>query len=696
MGLFNRINESMRATRIKRQALLTVVVACGWLGSSSSVYAECVRGNCADGFGTFIWPSGSRYSGDFKNGVRHGAGSFQFPAGDIYVGEYSNGVRHGKGTFVWRSGKKYVGEWVSGRQHGYGIKTWPDGRRQAGLFENDVFVHFVQQPQSDIQTAQRTWPSYIPPGQPPSYIPPTPPSYIPPDQLIVQLPAHPGSSVAQAEGKVKPDRSDSVTPPPSAPPHQKKSVATAVAAKPVTLPKPVELAKITPKVKPVEAAKTGVAKKPVEAAKTTPKVKPVEAAKTVVAKKPAAEAKQVVSSRTSSMPKRASHLTKEVRLPPVSQLANMVESRPSTVAPKPVDRPLEQKKMASAQRTERAEKQPGSQFLSQLDPHLFPRLNWDKAEPRRSADLTPSEPLSLALSRSLQRYKRKESAQKKPMVADKAQPSPKKRVQKTALVKTNEKPAKKTSSPGGRKYYWQGKRELDKGKYQSAIRSFGEALIENKMDLDAALGRGMAYLKAGSPAQSLADFDLVLRVDNTASEALLNRAIANRQLKEFAASLEDLNRLIDQKPTESQGYEERGKTLGTMGRFEEAEVDLNKALSLSQSPFSILFQRGQVLAKMGKYERAIIDLSQAIRGRSEEPIYFFERGNAYSTVGKMTMAVKDYDRAIALSGDVSEFYFARAFAYQDLMESGKMCLDLKTACNLGDGQGCLLHKKECN
>ena len=46
-------------------------------------------------------------------------------------------------------------------------------------------------------------------------------------------------------------------------------------------------------------------------------------------------------------------------------------------------------------------------------------------------------------------------------------------------------------------------------------------------------------------------------------------------------------------------------------------------------------------------------------------------------------ALADYNKAVSLTGDEAEYYFARAFAYQDLRQQTKMCIDLKSACNLG-------------
>lgn len=48
--------------------------------------------------GTFVWATGSRYKGGWRNGLQHG-----------------------KGCFKWKHGDWYEGDWVDGKQTGAGI-----------------------------------------------------------------------------------------------------------------------------------------------------------------------------------------------------------------------------------------------------------------------------------------------------------------------------------------------------------------------------------------------------------------------------------------------------------------------------------------------------------------------------------------------------------------------------------------------
>ena len=107
--------------------------------------------NC---FGTYIWDSGGKYVGEFRNDKRHGQGTYTWADGTKYVGEYRNGKRHGQGTLTAANGDQYTGEYRNGKFHGQGTKIYADGRVKEGIWKDGKF-QYAQKTTPPV-TARRT------------------------------------------------------------------------------------------------------------------------------------------------------------------------------------------------------------------------------------------------------------------------------------------------------------------------------------------------------------------------------------------------------------------------------------------------------------------------------------------------------------------------------------------------------------
>ncbi|CAL1536373.1 unnamed protein product [Lymnaea stagnalis] len=88
-------------------------------------------------WGTFVWPNGSKYEGEYCNNARHGKGRQTWSDGSFYNGEFENDLRHGVGSISWSNGENYEGEFFKDRRHGKGTYKWPNGSVFQGTFYMD-------------------------------------------------------------------------------------------------------------------------------------------------------------------------------------------------------------------------------------------------------------------------------------------------------------------------------------------------------------------------------------------------------------------------------------------------------------------------------------------------------------------------------------------------------------------------------
>ena len=114
-------------------------------GSDVSKWTNCK--------GAYTIADGNKYEEEFKDDEFQGLGTSTFKDiisskyGTKYVGEFKNGLPNGQGTIIYATGNIniysidiYVGEFKDGKRHGQG--TWTRGKRRfkKGIWENDKLI----------------------------------------------------------------------------------------------------------------------------------------------------------------------------------------------------------------------------------------------------------------------------------------------------------------------------------------------------------------------------------------------------------------------------------------------------------------------------------------------------------------------------------------------------------------------------
>mmetsp|Transcript_29398 Transcript_29398/g.54436 ORF Transcript_29398/g.54436 Transcript_29398/m.54436 type:complete len:157 (-) Transcript_29398:187-657(-) len=119
-----------------------------------------------EGNGTFLYPDGSKYEGDWRSvdglRFRQGRGKFTtgpesyegdwnedvmegqegtytFSSGAVYTGGFINNAFEGQGTYTFADGAVYTGGWSNGKMHGDGEYVDVDGVIWSGKFFNGMY-----------------------------------------------------------------------------------------------------------------------------------------------------------------------------------------------------------------------------------------------------------------------------------------------------------------------------------------------------------------------------------------------------------------------------------------------------------------------------------------------------------------------------------------------------------------------------
>ena len=52
----------------------------------------CISGNCVNGYGVYVWESGEKYEGFWKNDKKNGQGTYTWASGTVKKGKWINDV----------------------------------------------------------------------------------------------------------------------------------------------------------------------------------------------------------------------------------------------------------------------------------------------------------------------------------------------------------------------------------------------------------------------------------------------------------------------------------------------------------------------------------------------------------------------------------------------------------------------------
>ena len=137
---FNDCEKHRKEKGINGECKLFAIGKKKFIENKTALKTGCIKGNCDNGKGTFIWPNGDKYNGNWKNQKPHGLGTFIWVNGTKYIGDWEFGIQNGQGTVTWTNGDKYIGGRKNGKADGQGTFIFANGITQSGEWKNGNLI----------------------------------------------------------------------------------------------------------------------------------------------------------------------------------------------------------------------------------------------------------------------------------------------------------------------------------------------------------------------------------------------------------------------------------------------------------------------------------------------------------------------------------------------------------------------------
>ena len=133
---------------MERIVLITLLFIGGFALNSN---AQCVKGNCFNGNGTWKFANGDKYEGQWVDSKMHGFGKYEFSNGDRYNGDFHDNKRDGTGTYVWKDKGIYKGQWKKDKREGSGTFKWKNSATYIGFWKDDQIIDMDVNTVTDTQ-----------------------------------------------------------------------------------------------------------------------------------------------------------------------------------------------------------------------------------------------------------------------------------------------------------------------------------------------------------------------------------------------------------------------------------------------------------------------------------------------------------------------------------------------------------------
>jgi hypothetical protein len=115
--------------------IISRIVLIVFISIQITSFAQCISGDCLNGFGVKFYADSTLFRGQFENGIKK-IGTYEYKNGDSFDGSFVKNLRTGFGVYTYKNGDQFRGEFVED-QKVFGKYTYANGGEyEGGVIDN--------------------------------------------------------------------------------------------------------------------------------------------------------------------------------------------------------------------------------------------------------------------------------------------------------------------------------------------------------------------------------------------------------------------------------------------------------------------------------------------------------------------------------------------------------------------------------
>ncbi len=182
------------------------------------------------------------------------------------------------------------------------------------------------------------------------------------------------------------------------------------------------------------------------------------------------------------------------------------------------------------------------------------------------------------------------------------------------------------------------------GDSDGALQSFAQALRDNEESEEGWMGLAAALHDLGRTKEEVEAYDQLIKLRPRFVEAWINKGAALHDLKDFRGALTCYDKVIALRPEHAAAWNNKGAALMRLGEEERALRCFDEALHFQPEFFDAMANRIVLAQRQGHHGEVAFWVGRALRVR-ETAWLWYAKGLAHLGLLEATLALKAFERA---------------------------------------------------